>query len=488
MRIVKIYALGIVLSLSCSLALARQTVTDPPKKIPISAQEMAALLIENQPPQYPRAAKKKHIQGTVIIQATISKAGIPQNISVVSGPDELRQASIDAISAWRYKPYLLKGQPVAVDTTIKVVFALGSSIKNSPAQNYKTPAERWSKDRAKQWYKQQPWLVGADYLPSDAINQLEMFQAATWNPDINDRELGLAESIGMNTMRVFLQDQLWEQDPEGFKKRLDEFLTIAARHHIRPIFVLFDSCWDPIPHLGPQHAPVPGVHNSGWVQSPGMDELANRKYEPKLEAYVKGVVGAFATDPRVLAWDIWNEPDSPDENYAAEILPNHVELVNALLPKVFGWARSVNPAQPLTSGVWDGDWSDPAKESATTKIQLLESDVISFHNYGNRDSFKARVKELKAQGRPILCTEYMARGNGSTFEAILPIAKKEHVAAINWGLVAGKMQTYLPWDSWEHPYVKTQPKVWHHDIFHTDGTPYSQQEVDLIRKLTNRTE
>src|ERR1700761_405787 len=128
---------------------------------------------------------------------------------------------------------------------------------------------RWTEARASDWYAKQPWLVGANFVPSDAINQLEMFQAATFNPGLNDRELGMAESIGMNTVRVFLQDQLWEQDPEGFKKRLDEFLGIAARHHIRPLLVLFDSCWDPEPKLGPQHPPIPGVHNSGWVQSPG---------------------------------------------------------------------------------------------------------------------------------------------------------------------------------------------------------------------------
>ena len=159
---------------------------------------------------------------------------------------------------------------------------------------------RWSAEQANAWYAQQPWLVGANYVPSDAINQIEMFQAATWNPQLNDKELGMAQSIGMNTMRVFLQDQLWQQDPAGFKQRLDAFLTIASHHGIRPIFVLFDSCWDPDPELGPQHPPFPGVHNSGWVQSPGAKELTDPAAEPKLEAYVKGVVGAFADDPRVL--------------------------------------------------------------------------------------------------------------------------------------------------------------------------------------------
>lgn len=344
---------------------------------------------------------------------------------------------------------------------------------------------RWSAEKANDWYAKQPWLVGANYVPSDAINEFEMFQAATFNPALNDKELGMAESIGMNTMRVFLQDQLWEQDPAGFKKRLDEFLAIAAKHHIRPLLVLFDSCWDPVPKLGPQHPPIPGVHNSGWVQSPGARGIEDPAYEPKLEAYVKGVVGAFANDDRILGWDIWNEPDNGGGGgYAKEEPKDKAARVAVLLPKAFAWARSVHPSQPLTSGVWTGDWSHPDKESAMTKIQLAESDVISFHNYGWPEEFEARIKELQPLGRPILCTEYMARGAGSTFDGSLPIAKKYHVAAINWGLVAGKTQTYYPWDSWQRPYVLAQPTVWFHEVFRQDDTPYRQHEVDLIRELT----
>jgi hypothetical protein len=367
---------------------------------------------------------------------------------------------------------------------MKFAFALSLSlllVSSALAQ----PRARWTEEQANDWYARQPWLVGANYVPSDAINQLEMFQAATFNPALNDRELGLGESIGMNTMRVFLQDQLWQQDPEGFKKRLDAFLAIAAKHHIRPLLVLFDSCWEADPHLGPQHPPIPGVHNSGWVQSPGKRELLDPAYEPKLKAYVQGIVGAFANDDRILGWDIWNEPDNKSSDKQSDE-PAKVKRVDELLPRAFEWARSVNPSQPLTSGVWQGNWSDPAKESATSKIQFRESDVISFHNYGWPEEFEARIRGLESQHRPILCTEYMARGAGSTFDGSLPIAKKYHVAAINWGLVAGKTQTYLPWDSWQRPYVLTQPTVWFHEVFRQNDTPYRQHEVDLIRELTGR--
>jgi Cellulase (glycosyl hydrolase family 5) len=344
---------------------------------------------------------------------------------------------------------------------------------------------RWSEAKANDWYAKQPWLVGANYIPSNAINELEMFQAATFDPAINDRELGLAESIGMNTARVFLQDQLWEQDPAGFKDRLNTFLGIAAKHHIRPLLVLFDSCWETNPHLGPQHPPIPGIHNSGWVQSPGKERLLNLADEPKLRSYVVGVVGAFANDDRILGWDIWNEPDNRGGDKMEDV-PAKVKRVNELLPKAFAWARSMHPTQPLTSGLWTGNWSDPAKESATTRIQLEESDVISFHNYDWPEKFTERIKELQVYHRPLLCTEYMARGAGSTFDGSLPIAKRYNVAAINWGLVAGKTQTYLPWDSWERPYVLLQPTIWFHEVFRNDGTPYREHEVTLIRELTGR--
>jgi len=345
-------------------------------------------------------------------------------------------------------------------------------------------ATRWTEAQANAWYAKQPWLVGSNYAPATAINELEMWQAETFDPQRIDLEFGWAESLGFNTMRVFLHDLLWQQDAPGFQKRIDTFLGIAEKHHIKILFVLFDSCWDPRPQLGKQHPPRPGVHNSGWVQSPGAAALQDPKQLPRLQAYVKGVVGTFAKDQRVLGWDVWNEPNNKNSgSYAEGEPPNKLDLVLALLPKVFAWAREAGATQPLTSGVWEGDWSAPEKLGPTEKIQLQLSDVISFHNYAPPEDFEKHVQWLRQYHRPLLCTEYMARPTGSTFEAILPLAKKEHVAAINWGLVAGKTQTYYPWDSWQHPYVGHEPAVWFHEVFRTDGQPYRQQEVDFIRAI-----
>jgi len=349
-------------------------------------------------------------------------------------------------------------------------------------------APRWTEQKANAWYAQQPWLVGSNYIPRSAINQLEMWQEATFNPAQIDQELGWAESLGMNTMRVFLHDLLWQQDGEGFQKRIDQFLAIASRHHIRPVFVLFDSCWDPMPHLGPQHPPIPGVHNSGWVQSPGAAALADQTQYPRLKAYVQGVVGAFAKDDRILAWDVWNEPGADNAgSYAKEEVKDKSARVTALLPQVFAWTREMNPMQPLTSGVWDVDTSrDEGKLDQLQQIQLRESDVVTFHNYSWPENFRSEVAWLRRFNRPVICTEFMARSVGSTFDAILPIAKEERVGAINWGFVVGKTQTNLPWESWRHPYTQEPPPVWFHEVLHPDGTPYRQAEADLIRRLSGK--
>jgi len=368
-----------------------------------------------------------------------------------------------------------------ISTVAAILLSANAAVSETP---------RWSEQKANDWYAQQPWLVGSNYIPKSAINELEMWQEASFDPGEIDKELGWAEAMGMNTMRVFLHDLLWQQDAPGFRKRIDKFLGIASRHHIRPLFVLFDSCWDPAPQLGLQHAPIPGVHNSGWVQSPGAKALADPSQYPRLKEYVQGVVGAFAKDDRILGWDVWNEPGSDQTgNYPKTELNNKDKIarVAALLPQAFGWAREVNPTQPLTSGVYEVDTA--ADENALEeieRIQVRESDIITFHNYSWPEDFNSEIAWLRRFHRPVICTEYMARSVGSIFDTILPIAKQERVGAINWGFVAGKTQTYYPWESWQHPYIHDQPPVWFHEVLRSDGSPYRQAEVDLIRKLTGK--
>jgi hypothetical protein len=376
-------------------------------------------------------------------------------------------------------------------TWAAAVVVMVASTLSAPAQEAQDQRGtiRWTPQKANEWYEHEPWLIGSNYLPADAINQLEMWQAKTFNPKRIDLELGWAQGLGMNTMRVFLHDLVWAEDPEGFKKRIDTFLNICQKHNIRPMLVLFDSCWDPFPKVGRQRKPRPGVHNSGWVQSPGAKALTDPAEYPRLEAYVKGVVGAFANDQRILAWDVWNEPDNTNgSSYVKQEPPNKLEVATALLPKTFAWARAAHPTQPLTSGVWHGELKDLATLDPMSRWQLDLSDIISFHNYGVPSDFEAHMKALERLGRPLICTEYMARGEKSTFEGILPIAKADKVGAINWGFVAGKSQTFYPWDSWQQPYVYRSLTLWFHDIFRENGRPYKPEEVAFIRKITAKTD
>jgi hypothetical protein len=348
-------------------------------------------------------------------------------------------------------------------------------------------AERWTPQQANAWYAKQPWLVGCNFLPSSAINQLEMWQADTFDPEGIDRELSLAKSIGMNTVRVFLHELPWQEDPAGFFERVDKFLEIANKHKIRPMIVLFDGVWDPDPQSGPQRRPRTGVHNSGWVQSPGRVVLADDAKQDALETYVKDVIKRYGKDPRVLAWDLFNEPDNPNTNsYGPMELKDKDARAARLVKRSFEWAHAVKPTQPLTVGVWRlENWDEPEKLNQVHRLAVELSDVISFHDYGKTDVTQRRIDELKTYGRPLLCTEFMARGNGSTFEEALPLFKKEKVAAYCWGLVDGKSQTKYPWPTWQMP-ILGEPEPWHHDIFHTDGRPYRESEVTLIRELTGR--
>jgi hypothetical protein len=365
-----------------------------------------------------------------------------------------------------------------------------------PARGQEKTTAPWTVEKANDWYAKQPWLVGSNYITSSAINQLEMWQPETFDLAAIDRELGWAEGLGFTSMRVFLHHLLWEQDQAGFLKRLDQFLEVAHKHKIGVMFVLFDSVWDPIPKLGPQREPKQGLHNSGWVQSPGKDDLLDKQggRHKLLEDYVKGVVGALKDDPRVTVWDIWNEPDNMngnsygDEGALKTELPAKVKhaAVLDLLPKAFAWAREAGASQPLTSGPWLSDHkADPAKLIPIEKAQLENSDVITFHSYDKLPGTKTWVSRLREYKRPILCTEYMARPQGSTFDPMLAYFKEEKIAAYNWGFAEGKSNTIYPWDSWQKPYA-AEPPVWFHDIFRTDGKAYREEEVKYIRSVTGK--
>ncbi len=324
----------------------------------------------------------------------------------------------------------------------------------------------WTKQKANEWYSTKGWLRGCDFIPGTAINQLEMWQAATFDTATIDKELGYAQSIGLNCMRVFLHHVAWQEDKPGFKNRMNQYLSIADKHGISTMFVFFDDCWNESYHAGTQPEPKTGIHNSGWIRDPGKLYYDEPKLVDTLEMYVKDVMTAFKNDKRILLWDLYNEPGN--SGYGNKSMP--------LLQQAFTWGRQINPSQPLSAGIWNKQLTE------FNVYQLANSDVITYHDYNPVETHQKTIDTLQKYGRPLLCTEYMARPRNSTFETVMPMLKKENVAAINWGLVAGKTNTKYAWDT-PMP-TGDEPKVWFHEIFREDGTPYSKEETTLIKSLT----
>lgn len=329
---------------------------------------------------------------------------------------------------------------------------------------------RWTAEKANDWYAKQGWLVGCNYIPASAINQLEMWQSDTFDPAQIDKELGWAENIGFNFLRVFLHDVAWQSDPNGFKNRIRQFLTICEKHKIKVMFVFFDDCWYGNPKPGKQQEPTPGFHNSYWLQSPAFAIKKDSSLWKPLEEYVKDILYTYSEDKRIILWDLYNEPGNND--FYNESLP--------LVKKITKWFREINPSQPMTIGVWQ--LGNPQYREITN-YQLANSDVISYHNYGDLESMKKDVDNYQSFGRPVVCSEYLARGFKNNFATHLPLMKKHNVAAVNWGFVMGKTQTVYPWNA---PLKGPIPEKWHHDIFWPDGRPFNTQEIRLIKSLTKK--
>ena len=342
-------------------------------------------------------------------------------------------------------------------------------------------AARWSIERASRWRDDTGWLVGCNFTPSTAGNQLEMWQEASFDPDTIRRELGWAAGLGMNAVRVYLHDLLFQAEAEAFLARVDQFLGLAHDQGIGTIPVLLDGVWHPRPKLGVQPEPKPRVHNSIWVQSPGSKALLDRSVWPRLRAYVQGVLNRFADDSRIIAWDLFNEPDQMDATtIAAGSREQKAAAATSLLDCAFDWAREVDPVQPLTAGIWEYAPDHRPLANPLNSLILARSDIISFHCYEPRAELTSVIDALSGYERPLVCTEWLARTAGSTVD-LLAVFAERGVGAINWGLVDGRTQTRFPWRSWTEAVTDEEP--WFHELLKRDGSPYDIDEVKLFRRL-----
>jgi hypothetical protein len=347
--------------------------------------------------------------------------------------------------------------------TIILAVALFSIYSCTPERSEISSAV-WSKQKANDWYKQKGWQSGCNYIPATAINTIEMWQKESFDAATLDRELGWAQELGFNTMRVFLNSLVWKSDKEGFKKRMDEYLAISASHKISAIFVFFDDCWNEESALGKQPDPKPGIHNSGWIQDPARSLRSDTvKLYSELEDYVKDIVSTFKSDDRVLMWDLYNEPGAGSID---------------LLKKTYKWVREINPSQPLTSGINNLDHIE------INNFRLENSDVITYHNYGSTEEETCWIKFLKLYERPLICTEYLRRNVGCNFQNIMPLFRKYDVGAINWGFVSGKTNTVFGWDD-PRPDGK-EPALWFHDILRQDKSPFDAAETEIIKEINSK--
>lgn len=333
--------------------------------------------------------------------------------------------------------------------------------------------KRWTAEKANAWYAKQPWLMGCNFVPTTAVNDVEMWSRDTFDADTIRRELGWARDIGMNTVRVFLSYTVWKAEGRAFLDHFDEFLGMAAEKDIRVMPILFDDCafdGGVDPFYGPQPAPVPGVHNSRWVPSPGFAVADDPQQAASCRAYVDAVVGAHKDDDRIVAWDLYNEPGNTGRKL----------LCLPLLVNVFAWARAQTPEQPLCCGYWN---QSPEWDGLNRTMMEL-SDVINLHAYTPLEETKRLVERARQEKRPIFISEWMHRPNGSCIMDHLPWFKEEKIGVWQWGLVQGKTQTHLSWSTMGTGKPDPNPALWQHDVLYPDGSPYREDEMVLMRKLT----
>lgn len=332
--------------------------------------------------------------------------------------------------------------------------------------------KKWTAEAINKWWELQKWPVGANFVTTSAVNDIEMWMDSTFNPELVRKELKIAAEAGLNSVRVFLSYIVWREEGELFEKNFDAFLQMAHEAGLTVMPILFDDCafdYGSEPVYGPQPDPVPGVHNSRWVPSPGFAIQDNPAQLEACKAYVDAIVGKHSKDPRIIVWDLYNEAGNTAR----------CEMCLPLAKRAFEWARENDPIQPLTIGPYD--FSE--KYSAVNEFMFEHSDIISVHTYSDIEGTKKVVELAQKYGRPVLVTEWMHRPNGSTIPDILPYFKEQKVGCWQWGIIKGRTQTNLNWKTMNGGTPEPDPVLWQHDILHPDGTPYRPEEIELIRKL-----
>jgi len=346
----------------------------------------------------------------------------------------------------------------------------------------------WSKERANEWYNARPWIRGCNFMGSDCANRIDQWQEEGFEERlaVADTELELVAKTGFNSVRIIPEFFVWKHQHDGFMDRFERYIATAAKHGISCMIVFGNDCMPPKEealrrlHLGKQNVDW-GYHGGRKVSQHGAQpgpgyhlldepELAKEHYE-----WVREIVTKYKDDERVIMWDVFNEPGNS----------NRKNLSMPHLKEFFRIIREINPIQPLTVGIWNTS-KGLGGISEIERYALENSDIISFHNYGSYIENVKLIKELKTFGRPIINTEWLARCLDNNVQEIFPLFYLENIGCYNWGFVAGKYQTYEPWNSvWEqyeeNPDMKWDFTKWFHDLYRPNLRPYDPKEIELIK-------
>lgn len=371
--------------------------------------------------------------------------------------------------------------------SVLVVPALNAwSARNAP----------WPKEKAWEWYNAQPWIRGCNYMPASAANRVDQWQELGSEARFAEveRELALAEKIGFNTLRIVVEHQgfgVWLAEHDGFMARFERMLSIMQKHGLRAIVVLGNDCSRPkelwkLPKPGVQHYDI-GYHGGRRVtqhgsnpNAVGFTPLDDPELRPKFYAMCTELMTKYRDDDRILFWNLWNEPGNN----------NRSRLTMKDMRELFEIAWKIDPKQPLAADIWTANAGNKGEGyHPVEKLAGELSDIVSFHLYANYNAQKSTITALRARwGRPMINTEWLARIVGDELRTSYPAFAQERVGAVNWGFVAGKYQTYEPYEPmWKNLFEYRNPNAlvtrWYHDLFRPSHHPYDPEEIAIVRHV-----
>ena len=352
--------------------------------------------------------------------------------------------------------------------------------------------QRWSKERIWEWYNNRPWMRGCNYMSASSANRVDTWQELGFEERMveTERELALVRDTGFNTIRIIPEFVVWQKEHDGFMERFDRYLDLCWKYGISCMVVLANDCMPPkterwkLPDIGPQTYDW-GYHGGKKHSQHGTHTGPAPHYyldDPETAAeyfeMVRELITKYKDDERICIWDLYNEPGNSQRDGLT--MPN--------LKKIFEIAREIDPIQPLTVAVWRlrGEMKTPLSE--VEQYALDNSDIISYHYYEGFLEHVKLIKRLKQEGRPIINTEWLGRCLHNNVFDVFPLFYLEKIGCYNWGFVAGKYQTYEPWEgTWDRYNSGEQRDVdftkWFHDLYRPNLRPYDPREIDLIKHL-----